>query len=146
MTMTPERLDSLADEVVHKLGLQKALNEYGDEVHARLKQANEDAEAAPMNSDMIFIALALPMVNGLIHFASTRGRLQEAMKHMTNDWKVSDEADPLSTLSALTLIHIANRALAEGGRSNRHPEERDTWSQIRKRIELLKRDMERRRQ
>src|SRR6185295_12980898 len=136
MTMDPERLDGLADEVVDKLGLQKALKEYDDEVHARLKQANEDAEAAPMNSDMIFIALALPMVNGLIHFASTRARLQEAMKHMTNDWKVSEEADPLSTLSALTLIHIANEALTKDGRANRHPEERETWSRIRKRINL----------
>ncbi|MBU7585014.1 MAG: hypothetical protein KAF91_19255 [Nostoc sp. TH1S01] len=54
--------------------------------------------------DMMFIADSLPIVTGIVHVGSTVKELNDAKKWVKS---IVPDADPISVLSALTLLYVA---------------------------------------
>jgi hypothetical protein len=130
-------IEEIAREAaVTKLGLDKAVREYFDTLDARLEEADERAQNTPVNSDMMFAALSLPIANGLIHFASTREKLISAevwIREQLEDTRQED-VDPLATLSALTLIYLVHEGYV---RNRADPKKAETWNRMIGRVKNL---------
>jgi hypothetical protein len=135
-------LESIAKTAVDYLGVvetirREAEREGADSLFARLEECDTFAEAAPVNSDMMFLALSLPIANGLIYFGTSRDRLRRSREWAAEKWPQQD--DPISTLAALTLIYIVKMGWH---RFRSEPEKSQIWSRINGRVEKLKQDSE----
>jgi len=117
---------------------REAEREGGDSLFARLEECDAFAEAAPVNSDMMFLALTLPIANGLIYFGTSGDRLRRAREWASHRWPQQQE-DPNSTLAVLTLIYIVKLGWR---RFKEVPEKLPVWSRINQRVEKLKQDSE----
>jgi hypothetical protein len=124
-------IEEIAKEAVEKLGLEKAIQQYYETLDLRLEEAEDRAKGTPVNQDMMFAALSLPIANGLIHFASTRSRLREAedwISGVLRDMEVVD-AEPEAMLAALTLIYLVN-----DGHSRNRTKKAAVWNSMLKRV------------
>jgi hypothetical protein len=134
------KIEEIAKTAVDHLGVAEAIRreserEGSDSLFTRIEECDTFAEAAPVNSDMMFLALSLPIANGLIYFATNRERLRRAREWAARNWPGQD--DPISTLAALTLIYIVK----SGWRTFKSdPEKAPIWSRINTRVEKLKQD------
>jgi hypothetical protein len=99
----------VSNEAVQKLGVSSFVNVNMDSLYRRLSEALDSAQKA-QDPGTQFRTMSLPIVNGLIHFASTRHQLDNAI-----DWvekaNVKRIADPTSTLAALTLLYIVDNGV-----------------------------------
>ncbi len=135
-------VEKLANDVVELLGVEDAITREierkgDDSLFARIEECDKFAIDAPVNSDMMFLALSLPIANGLIYFATSRERLRIAREWIQTNWH--DKDDPISTLAALTLIYIVKRGWRE---YHSRADKQDVWVRINRRVEKLKHDTE----
>jgi hypothetical protein len=102
----------------------------------KLEECDRYAQAsADFNGDMMFIALSLPLVNGIIHIASNRNGLRRATEWVVKEWQEDDkDPDKVSILSALTLIHLAVKGWQ---RFRDDPTKRNAWKRIIFRVQKL---------
>jgi hypothetical protein len=103
-------------------------------IYERLEHYDRIATDAGANSDMVFIAEGLPIINGIINVGSTQDALNEAIKWVKSKW--GDMADPLLVLSALVFIYVVDR----GALDHIHDEEvakHAAWERIRERVRRL---------
>lgn len=130
-----DEVEAISVEAVRILGVARAVQAEADILFPRIEECDSFAEGAPVNADMMFLALSLPIANGLIHFATSRQKLNEARDWVWRRWKgQADEPDPISTLAALTLVYIID----QGWRHFKDvPEKRKIWQRIRTRVEKL---------
>ena len=133
-------IETIAKTAVEYLGVGEAIRreanrEGADSLFARIEECDALAEDAPVSSDMMFLALSLPIANALIYFATNRERLSRARAWAAQNWP--NQEDPISTLAALTLIYIVET----GWRQFQQDSEKSViWSRINARVEKLKQD------
>ncbi|HVR09901.1 MAG TPA: hypothetical protein VMW75_17790 [Thermoanaerobaculia bacterium] len=101
----------VADTAVEKLGIKAFIKDHLKDITGRLEECENAAQNAPVDSNMLFVALALPILNGVIRIASNRTKLQDAMRWATHEWRGDGQADPgdfdaIAILSSLTLIYV----------------------------------------
>ena len=130
-----EEIERIAEEAVEKLEVANAIHLERKALFSRIEECDKFASGAPVNPDMMFLALSLPIANGLIHFATSRQALKEARDWVRNNWRDQEhEPDPVSTLAALTLIYIVEQGYKEYKRDR---ERKETWKRIKERVEKL---------
>lgn len=123
--------------VEEELKVKKFFEVHREAIYKKLEECDEIAAHAPTNTDMIFIAESLPIINSIIHVGSDRKTLGEASSWVRDTW--GDEADPLIVLSALLFIYVANKGAEENL-------EDPVWRRIHRRVQkLLVKDTEPRR-
>jgi hypothetical protein len=85
---------------------------------------------------MIFMALSLPIINGIIHVGSTRKDLVSASEWIRGKWQSmeGEKLDAIPTISALTLIYIIAKAWS---RYRNDPARHEIWDSIRDRVQML---------
>lgn len=137
-----ENLAPLTKTAVEKLGVEKFIEVHGkDQIFPKLEDCDKHAENAKVDSDMMFIALSLPVINGIIHIASNPTNLKKAMGWVYENWtKVADVDDPdaISILSALTLLYVS----IKGEEANREePDKKEIWQRILQRVKLFSKEM-----
>jgi|GEM_PF-2651650 len=82
------------------------------------------------------VSMSLPIVTGLIHFASTHAQLDDAIRWVKTEWPdVGNVADPIPTLAALVLIHIVEQGLATHAND---PDRTENWMEMKKHVEKQK--------
>lgn len=101
---------------VQELGIASFIDERLGVVHSRLTEALEAAVQAPDPADR-FTSATLPMVNGLIHYASSPEHLDRAFAWLQRDWGIVDEEEAMSMLSALTLVYIVEHGVERDPRT-----------------------------
>lgn len=126
-----------AATAVEYLNIKKFLGDHGETIYSRLEECESYAKKADFNNDMMFIALALPVINGIIHVASTRGDLSRATEWVVREWSIGPKEpipEKVPILSALTLIYI----VAMGWKTyNRQAGKGEIWESIRDRVQKL---------
>lgn len=129
-------VDDVAAKAVSLLDVTEFIRRNIDGLYDKLEESDRLAAGSPMNDDVMFVALSLPAVQGIIQFASSRKDLDVAMKWVKDHWKdKSHDPDPMSILSALTLIYIVEEGVK---RYEQDAERKKTWSRIRGRLGALK--------
>jgi hypothetical protein len=100
-----------------------------------LEECDRFAEDADLNGDMMFIALSLPIMNGIIHVGSNRSDLRKAIEWILSKWKTENkEPDKISILSVLTLMYV----VAKGWEAHKNDlGKRDIWLRIVSRVRKL---------
>jgi hypothetical protein len=78
-------------------------------------------------SDMIFIAESLPIIQGIIHVATDRKSLGQAIKWIRETW--GETANSLIILSALVFAYIAKRGASHTKGTAKH----EAWMRIKER-------------
>lgn len=130
----PARLDDVAEQVVQRLGIAEAIRREREPLRERLAECDRFAQADPAGGAAMFVAMALPIVNSFIHFATSRSKLAKTTDWVRDNWPGGeDELEPLSTIAALTLVYILRTGI-EDARSQR--EERD-WERMYRVVERL---------
>lgn len=131
------RVRKIAEQAVQELGIRSFIDNHLKEITRRLEECESAAQNAPVDSDMLFIAMSLPILNGVIHIASNQRNLRKAMEWATKTWGgESDpgEFDPISVLSALTLIFV----VCEGWVKNQSS---PVWNKIVSHIKELSKEL-----
>ena len=128
----PPQLVEKAREAVTKLQIATFLDEHWSALFGKLEEADENAQTAPIDADMMFIVLSLPIASSVIHLASSRPALAEARRWVADEW--GKDADPVPILSALTLARIAVEGLAKNSNS-------EVWQRIMARVAELTDDL-----
>jgi hypothetical protein len=128
-----DRIEQLAAEAVHLLGVDAVLDHATETVFPQFEDCDRFAIASPAAADSTFIALSLPIANALIHYATSRRQMADAKSWLRREWpEVADAQDPTSTLAALTLMHIVNEAWR---RYRDDPEKKEIWARIKERVD-----------
>jgi len=127
-----------ARKAVEELNIEPFIKKHRPSIFNKLEECDHYANSADFNGDMMFIALSLPIANGIIHVASTREHLRKATKWVVDQWKSDANQDPekISILSALVLIHVAGEGWNKYKRS-RDKEKREIWKRIHDRVQVL---------
>jgi hypothetical protein len=129
-------------EVIKLLEVQKFFSRSNMKaILDKLEDCDQIANSADFNGDMMFIALSLPIANGVIHIASNRRALCHATKWLMDNWESDDnkgpdkeDPDKISILSALMLIYI----VMQGWKKYKgNKEKQKIWGRIRTRVEKL---------
>ncbi len=93
---------------VEALGIKDFIFANWVSLYRKLEEAAQQAEHSP-EPRTSFMTSSLPIVNGLIHFASSRDRLDSAVAWAQRDTSnQAGVADPTSTLAALALLYIVD--------------------------------------
>lgn len=121
-----------AAEAVELLEIKPFFNAHMETIFTKLEECDSYAQSADFNGDMMFIALSLPVINGMIHIASNRKALNKAMDWVISQWK--EDPDRISILSALTLIYTATKGLEKYGDD---PQKQAVWKRITSRVQKL---------
>jgi hypothetical protein len=102
-----------AEQVVVRLGIEKFIEQQWEKIATKLDECDEYAVAAKnFGGDMIFISMAIPLVNGIIHVGSTRDKLTATTNWIAKVWRQASLAyDPerIPVISALTLIYLITK-------------------------------------
>jgi len=125
------------------LDVRPFIKDHIDPIYSKLEECEEDAKRAPVNSDMMFLALALPVINGVIHIASNPTALRDAMDWVTSKWAEPkrEPPDAVSILSALTLIYIVYTGYMRYKQDEDH-EKKEKWLSIWTRAKKLAEGLE----
>jgi hypothetical protein len=121
----------IARRAVEMLDLQNAIDGIGPLLFQQIEDCETIASAAP-DTDMMFITLAVPLANNLIHHAAAWHAVEQAGQWVRANWpNTVPSQDPVATLAALTLIHL----VVEGSEHFADdPVKKEIWSHIRQRI------------
>lgn len=129
-------MSTVSNAAAEKLGVSSFVDANLDSLYARLSEALLYARRSPGNEEMMFVSMSLPIVTGLIHFASTHAQLDDAIRWVKTEWPdVGNVADPIPTLAALVLIHIVEQGLATHAND---PERTENWIEMKKHVEKQK--------
>lgn len=131
-----KEVGAVAAQAVRILDVREFIQHQMPTLHDKLVECEEYAQSADLNDDMMFVALSLPIINGVIHIASDGRHLREAKEWVVSRWKGegNKEPDPVSILSALTLIYV----VVEGWRLYKDdPEKKELWESILNRVKIL---------
>jgi hypothetical protein len=101
---------------VEELGIAPFIDERMNVVYSRLKEALEASAEAQDPADR-FTSSTLPIVNGLIHYASSPEQLDRAFAWLEREWGIEDEEEAMSMLSALALLYIVDHGLEHDKRA-----------------------------
>ena len=107
----------------------------------KIKSIHYDAERSPVDSDMLFIALCLPVASGVIQVGSNAADLDAARQWVQENWGDKEKKyvpDAVSILSSLTLIHIVTVGLRQAQSS----EDKEAWKKIVERVATLTEDLD----
>jgi hypothetical protein len=115
----------------NELEIKRFFEEHKGQIYEKLKDCDKFALQAGPQSDMIFVAESLPIINGIIHVGSTRQRLTEANKWVRETW--GESADPLIILSALVFVYVVE----EGAKQFKGTAEQPVWDRIQGRVKKL---------
>lgn len=104
-----EAMTNLTKDVVRALGVAEFIDKNKPIIYGNLERFDQQANAtaATVDPNMMFIALSLPVINGIIHIASTQSGLQKAIALVKGDSAQDKDLDAISILSALTLLYVA---------------------------------------
>ena len=132
---SPAQVQPYVEKAVRVLGVHDFITSSIAHFGPKLESFHTYAKTAPGNGDMIFMALSLPIANGVIHVGSDGDSLKRA-KTWIQRATVGQNPDPFSILSVLVLIAIAQ----EGRRRHADSaEEKAIWEEIAERMENLAR-------
>jgi DNA-binding protein Fis len=127
-------LDSIAREAIDQLGIAEVLDRERESLRSHLHQCDELAASNPMESeDLVFISLALPILNALLQYATSRQRLADAIAWVRRNRPDDEEIDPLATLAALMLAYVVRTAVREA----KTEWDKKEWLRIYHRVERL---------
>jgi hypothetical protein len=99
-------------QAVEHLGIRPFIDDRMEIVYARLKEAVDAAENVTSDPADRFVETTLPIVNGLIHYATSPDELDAALAWVRADWKITTDDEAMSMLPALVLLYIVDRGLA----------------------------------
>ncbi|HEX8501392.1 MAG TPA: hypothetical protein VF659_12490 [Pyrinomonadaceae bacterium] len=142
--MSPTKAKNMAKDavsVVRDLGTEDFIKQHWDKISEKLIQCEKFANEVSYGADMMFVSMAIPLVNGIIHVASSRDKLLKTTKRFADDWKRAgiDEPERVPIVSALTLIYLVTRGLeySEGeADALNHP----LWERMKLRVQHLSSD------
>ncbi|HJU56226.1 MAG TPA: hypothetical protein VJ715_16710 [Pyrinomonadaceae bacterium] len=106
-----------------------------DRIYSKLEDCDQIAKRAITNTDMLFFAESLPIINGIIHVGSTREDLNKATEWVRENWEGS-AAQPRIVLSALLFHYVTKEGVKEFTDST-DQSKRITWSRIDERVGRL---------
>ncbi len=139
------RLDAplVAAQIIERLGIADFLALHRDRIFSKLEDCERLAGAADSGGDLMFVALSLPIMNGLIIVASSKQRILAAGRYINSFFRrsgVSAELDEMAILSALALIYVVNMGHIAFKRDKELRDNvggRRTWARMRKRLQRL---------
>jgi len=135
---TADQIDSVAGEAVRAAGVDRVFKNStsAKTIFEQIEKCNALVEEEDLDeADESFLSMALPIANGLIHYATSRRLLDQAEEWIKDHWSGDFTLiDPASILAALTLIYVVN----EGEKYYRGQAKEKTWRRIRERIARLK--------
>lgn len=132
MVLDPQ-IERTAAQVVAMLQLDDAIEEIGPLLFQQIEDCETIAAAGP-DSGQMFVALALPLANNLIHHAAAWWAVEQASHWVRENWpRTLPSQDPVTTLAALTLIHLVALGSRKFGQSE-DPLKKEIWSRIRERV------------
>ena len=73
-------MSTVSNAAAEKLGVSSFVEANLESLYARLSEALLYARRSPGNEEMMFVSMSLPIVTGLIHFASTHAQLDDAIR------------------------------------------------------------------
>lgn len=136
----PSASDPLKDPVfktaaalVRELGAAEFVRLYGDTLHSKILESDTFAENTPGNGDMMFMALMMPITNGIIHLSADRQTIEGRLRWVRRRWK--RHPDPHSVLSLLMLAYVART----GWDANSEGPRRKQWNRVLERVRHLSR-------
>ena len=133
--LPPAGLLEAADRAVDRLKIRAFVSQRKKTLFKKLLEADASALEAPVDADMMFIVLSLPVASSVIHLGSDRDALAGARQWVTDIWQ---KADPVPILSTLTLVHIV-RLGYEANKKLSKPDE--AWERIAHRVKKLTEEM-----
>ncbi len=138
---TAEAIGYAAEKVVEDLGIDGFINEHWPMIWEKLRECEEYAKASlKFGGDMIFISMAIPLVNGIIHLGSDRRRLASTTESMSEVWKrvsMTPAPDRIPAISALTLIYIITKGWKGARKLKRDDPEKELWKRMQRRVQRL---------
>lgn len=125
------QVERTAKHVVVMLDLQGTIDEMGPLLFQQIEDCETIAGTGP-EADTMFITLALPLANNLIHHAAAWYAVEQASTWVSDNWPSTvPSQDAVATLAALTLIHL----VIEGAQKFADdPVKSKIWTRIRSRI------------
>ena len=130
----PDRASEAGVQAVTLLEVSDFIAQYLDSLFQRLEEFDRSAESAPMDADMMFLAMSLRIANSVIQIASDRVALERTIRWVSEWWEGS-HPDPGSILAVLTLVYISDRIWE---RHREDPEKREMARRIRQRMHRLR--------
>jgi hypothetical protein len=99
--------------VVNNLDIKDFIDDHWPKISQKLIECEKFAREVRYGPDMMFVSMAIPLVNGIIHVASTRDKLIKTTKYFSDEWKRAGIKEPekVPIVSALTLIYLVSKGL-----------------------------------
>lgn len=142
---SPE-VSHIARQAVDTLEIREFINKWAEPIEKKLLDCERQASDAPINNDMLFVAAALPIINGVIQIASDRTTMRKSIDWLQKQPWIKDKADadfdPVSVLSALTLIEVVNEAWRQTRAGKRNAANAAEWNSIIRRMRKLSKEMD----
>lgn len=111
---TVTKICNAAETVEDYLRVDKFIENHKEKIFAKLEENFGRVKDQPQ-AHLMFVALCLPLVSGVIHVGSTLQDFNHA-----SDWikQTLGDVDPVAILSTFTLVYIVKKGLKEFSGSN----------------------------
>jgi hypothetical protein len=131
-----------AEQVVVRLGIEKFIEaQWEEKIDPKLRECERYAIAsAAFGGDMIFISMAIPLVNGIIHVGSDREKLAKTSDWISRVWEkasLTPDAERIPTISALTLIYLITIGWRSARKLKTKDESHQLWKRMQQRVQRL---------
>jgi hypothetical protein len=102
-------MENSVEVVENQLKVAQFIDSHKDQIYAKM-EANYQRVRDEQQAHLMFVALSLPLVSGVIHVGSTLQDFKRASEWVKQKLRV---ADPVAILSTLTLVYIVEKGLRE---------------------------------
>ena len=126
------KLDLAREAVEERLKINDFIKNNNVQLYGKLEKCDLGVKNQP-ESDLLFIAECLPLINGIVQIGSTLADFNGAIQWIRE--KLPD-AVPVSILSALTFIYIVETAIKDDLVS-KDAAKKEIWKRIHERVKKL---------
>jgi hypothetical protein len=137
-----------AEQVVVRLGIEVFIADQWEKIEPKLRECERYAQASvAFGGDMIFISMAIPLVNGIIHVGSNRSDLTTTTEWISKEWRnasLTQDPERIPVISALTLIYLITIGWENAKKLKPKDELREPWKLMKQRVQRLCSDKARR--
>jgi hypothetical protein len=130
-----------AEQVVVRLGIEKFIDQQWPKIDEKLRECEGLAKLTQtFGGDMIFISMAIPLVNGIIHVGSDRDRLSKTSEWIAREWRkptLTYDPERIPVISALTLIYLITKGWKATRTLKGKDERKELWKRMQKRVQRL---------
>lgn len=138
---TAKEIAEKVKTVIDSLGIEEFIAAHWDKIYRKLTECEMYVSGVSLGSNMLFVNMAIPLVNGIIHVASTRERLLGTTKDISKIWPAMPEPEKVPIVSALTLIYLVTKGQDSSPPADIPPDKlkeyRDHWDRMQSRVQHL---------